>query len=473
MFQKFDYFVVFAEMRTGSNLLESYLNKFEDVCCHGEAFNAQFIGYPNAESLLKITKTSRDKDPVGLLKAVRDAPGLNGFRYFSDHDPRILEEILADPTCAKIILSRNPVESYVSWKIATATGQWKLTDTAHARSKMIRFEAEEFADRLDSHQQFQLELLGAMQKTGQTAFYINYSDLHDLEILRGLGKFLGSKAELNDLTTKLKRQNPSKIEDKVENFSEMERSLAGFDRFGVGRSPDSEPRRGPQLPKFLASARSPVLFQPIKSGPTAQITAWLSALDGDEEPLTAFSQKTLREWMNANQGFRSFSVLRHPVARAHQAFLDNFWFATEQTFPAIRRTIVRDYQIDLPKDPNEKSIDFSRYQQALLKFLEFVFDNLNGRTGVRTDAAWATQTSVLQGFAEFCTPSMVMREDTLSGELASFCSILGIENIPKLETCSNDAKMLLTEAYDPSLEKATRKAFAKDYTRFGFSDWQP
>lgn len=46
---------------------------------------------------------------------------LGGFRYFHDHDPRVLDMILDDPGCAKIILTRNPLDSYVSWKIAQAT----------------------------------------------------------------------------------------------------------------------------------------------------------------------------------------------------------------------------------------------------------------------------------------------------------------------------------------------------------------
>ncbi len=44
----FDYFVVFAEMRTGSNFLEANLNAFAGLTCHGEAFNPHFIGYPNS-----------------------------------------------------------------------------------------------------------------------------------------------------------------------------------------------------------------------------------------------------------------------------------------------------------------------------------------------------------------------------------------------------------------------------------------
>ncbi|MDX1782140.1 MAG: nodulation protein NodH, partial [Thalassovita sp.] len=48
MTDRFDYFVVFAEMRTGSNFLETNLNAFPGLTCYGEAFNPHFIGYPNA-----------------------------------------------------------------------------------------------------------------------------------------------------------------------------------------------------------------------------------------------------------------------------------------------------------------------------------------------------------------------------------------------------------------------------------------
>ncbi|MEL7131520.1 MAG: nodulation protein NodH, partial [Pseudomonadota bacterium] len=47
---KFDYFVVFAEMRTGSNFLEANLNALDGLSCYGEAFNPGFIGYPKKDA---------------------------------------------------------------------------------------------------------------------------------------------------------------------------------------------------------------------------------------------------------------------------------------------------------------------------------------------------------------------------------------------------------------------------------------
>ena len=151
MSSKFKSFVVFAEMRTGSNFLESNLNAFDGITCHGEAFNPHFIGYPKSTEILGIDQQTRDNDPTKLLVAIRDkTKGIGGFRYFHNHDPRVLDPLLEDATCAKIILTRNPVESYVSWKIARSTGQWKLTDVKARKKAQAVFDEEEFSDHLEA-----------------------------------------------------------------------------------------------------------------------------------------------------------------------------------------------------------------------------------------------------------------------------------------------------------------------------------
>ena len=109
---KFDYFVIFAEMRTGSNFLEANLNQFDDIECHGEAFNPHFIGYPNQAEVLGVTQAMRDADPQRLIDTIKSgSKGLGGFRFFHDHDARALELCLDDPRCAKVVLTRNPLES--------------------------------------------------------------------------------------------------------------------------------------------------------------------------------------------------------------------------------------------------------------------------------------------------------------------------------------------------------------------------
>ena len=56
-------FVIFAGMRTGSNLLEATLNA-HDVACFGEAYNPYFIGWPDQQTLYDMTLADREADPL-------------------------------------------------------------------------------------------------------------------------------------------------------------------------------------------------------------------------------------------------------------------------------------------------------------------------------------------------------------------------------------------------------------------------
>ncbi len=278
---QFDSFVIFANMRTGSNFLEANLNSFKGLACHGEAFNPHFIGYPDRPDLLGVTLAEREADPTQLLTAIRgQGDALGGFRFFNDHDPRVFDLVMRDRRCAKVVLTRNPVESYVSRKIAQATGQWKLTNAIHAKSGSVRFDAAEFEEHLERLQQFQVAILHGLQRTGQTAFYVDYEDLFDVEVMNGLAAWLGVRDRIEALDRKLKKQNPEPIEDKVVNFAEMEQALARLDRFNLGRTPNFEPRRSAGIPTWVAAAQSPLLFLPLRSGPEEAIRDWLTRLDG-------------------------------------------------------------------------------------------------------------------------------------------------------------------------------------------------
>ena len=175
MDRRYDAFVIFAEMRTGSNHLEESLNGLADIRCHGELFNPVFIGRHNQFELLGFDMARRERDPVGLVDAMIAENGpLPGFRFFHDHDPRVLERILTDRRIAKVLLTRNPLDSYVSRKIATATGQWRLTDVKHAKTDRITFDAGEFGQMLADWAGFRDRLRHGLQVTGQTAFHIRY-----------------------------------------------------------------------------------------------------------------------------------------------------------------------------------------------------------------------------------------------------------------------------------------------------------
>lgn len=457
---RFDSFVMFAAMRTGSNFLEANLNALAGVTCHGEAFNPHFAGRLNQTELCGVTLAERDADPLRLLAAMKaTTPGLSGFRYFHDHDPRVFDPVVQDARCAKIVLTRNPLESYVSWKIARATGQWKLTNARRLKTAQARFDAAEFVAFTEDLQAFQMRILHGLQTTGQTAFYLDYDDLQDLSVLNGLAAFLGVAARLEALDPTLKKQNPGAIEDLVENPDELAAALSGIDRFNLSRTPNFEPRRSPSIPSFLAAGG--LLFMPVQGGPVAQVSHWLRRLG----PTTGdFAQKSLRHWKRAHPGHRSFAVVRHPLARAHAAFCDRILTGT---LPEVRGTFARTMGLDLPPPARTAAMTPEDHRAAFLAFLRFAWMNLAGQTPARVDAAIATQAAVIQGFAQFQGPDLILREDRLAEGLAFLASETG-QPCPALPPAAEHRPVALAEIADAELHEAARDAYARDFTAFGF-----
>ena len=455
---------MFAEMRTGSNFLVANLNAMKDVVCHGEVFNPHFIGKKDQTSLFGFSLSDREADPMALVRTMRaHSTGIAGFRYFHDHDPRVFQPVLEDALCAKIILTRNPVESYVSWKIAQETGQWKLTNAKNLKTAQIRFDAAEFETHVAALQEFQLRLMHGLQITGQTAFYIDYEDINDLDVLNGLAAFLGVDG-LESLDGSLKKQNPEEIAQKVLNPDEMERAIARLDRFNLARTPNFEPRRAPMVPQFVAARSAGLLYMPVRGGPVDQVTAWLKGFGGVEGD---FAQKTLRQWKKSRPGHRSFTVLRHPVARAHDAFCRQI---LSGQFGQIRDQMEKIHKLTLPAAGKDYP-DVAAHRAGFIGFLKWIKLNLSGQTGARVDAHWASQAAVLQGFATFQGPDVVLREDRLAEGLAFLVAEVG-QNAHPLPATLVHGFTPLSVIYDAEVEAAARDAYARDYVAFGFTDWR-
>jgi len=475
---RFTSFILLAEMRTGSNFLEDNLNRLADVRCHGEAFNPSFIGHARQTTYLGIDMAAREADPLGLLAAIRaSAPGvLHGFRFFHDHDPRVLEACLPDPACAKVILQRNPLESYVSRKIAQETGQWKLTNAKHSRQARVRFDADEFAGLLERLQGFQLRVQHALQVSGQGAFYINYEDIADLNILNGLATFLGSARRLEEVAQNLKKQNPGDIEEKVTNPVEMARALGRIDPFALGRSPDFEPRRGPVVPSYVAGAAAPILLMPVRSGPDAALRAWVEAHDralGATGPLVeGFTQKSLRQWKRKRPGFAALSVLRHPLARAHHAFCTHILPEGPGAYLEIRAALRRHHAVNVPQGASAPWYDIAAHRAAFLAFLGFLKLNLAGQTSLRVDPTWCSQSAVLAGHAQLSPPTRVIREADLAHELAQVEQSLGLAPQPIAQE-PEPGPYPLAEVVTDEVQEACRAVYGRDYVNFGFSPWKP
>ncbi|MBM2575620.1 nodulation protein NodH [Jannaschia sp. Os4] len=444
-------FVLFAEMRTGSNHLEESLGTLPDVTGHGEAFNPVFLGAHNRTELHGIDMAARDADPVPLLRAILDAPGITGFRFFHDHDPRVLDPVLRDRTVAKVILSRNAVDSYVSLRIASETGQWRLTNPKMAKDAKVAFDGGAFDEMLARQAAFRGRVHRTLQETGQAPFLIDYADIGDVDVVNGVAAFLGSAHRLDALPGRLKRQNPGGLEDKLTNHGEMVEHVAGLDPFELHGLPGMDPLRGPSVPSMLAAAASPLLVLPLPGGP--DLRGWLEALDGTA-PRDGLNQRDLRAWLRSNKAFEALAVPRHPLLRAWHLFEARLVPAKGGAIQAVRQVLARHHGVEWGAGMDERS--------AFAAFLRFLRDNLGGRSGLPVDALWASQTATLQGMASVMMPTRVVPEDRMADELEALAARLGRPAPPR------PAVPGLPDWVDDEVAGLAVEAYRRDYLSFGF-----
>ncbi len=469
MTQTFDYFVVLAGMRTGSNLLEEQLAAMPGIVSHGELFNPHFFGKPETKSLWGLSMAARDSDPLRVIGAMRSASsGLHGFRLFYDHDTRAIDHVLLDSKAAKIILTRRPIDSYVSLKIARKTGQWWLGDMTSARAAKVPFEAQEYADFLNDLSEFQTRINHSLQTTGQTAFHIGYEDLSDDDVLAGLGQFLGADGPPDAAKVKAKVQNPTPVMARLTNPKVAEEALMSLSTPDLGRIQVYEPDRGPGLRFFRVCQTAPLLYMPIRGAGLDPVPEWMRQVDADGEIEAGMTQKDLRRWKRQHAGHRSFTVLRHPLPRAHDAFCRFVLPNDVENYTAIRAALIDQYGVPLPAEWSPDDWDIDRHRAAFLGFLKFLTGNLGGQTALRVDNTWATQTMLLHAIGQFAVPDQVIRETDLNAALKRLSSEVGLEAPDITGAFDVTEPFALSDIATPDIEEAPEAAYRRDYVMFGF-----
>ena len=494
--RKFSYFIVFGTMRCGSNLFQQSLSQYEKITCHGELFNPAFIDGPKTADFLGMTKLDREKNPDKLIEKIilDQADGIPGFRFFEDHDQRIMDAALDDPDCAKIILRRDYLESYVSLKIAQKTDQWMLKDDSNRKETKIIFDPVEFEAYRDKLESYYSHIQNSIQTSGQTAFWISYPDQKDVSILNGVSTFLGYPQDLKKLKEITKQQNSGAWADKIENFVEFQSFVAA--NSNVQNAPVSVKKSmRPNIPKMVTCLSKPLLFTPIPGGPNTEILRWMgaldqvdidqpdiqSAIDAGELLHTGHSRRTLYEWMQSNPGLISISAVRHPVARAYSVFMDKIFTIGSGSYDAIRAQLIESYEIDLPQadlssadkwdELLESGWEQKHHRAAFHEFLKFLNKNLSGQTSIRKDGMWMPQSQFIAAFSAAVPVSLIIHEGKMDPAFRYVENLLGCE-MPQLPAPVSEAHIFsLDDIYTQQTENLTRKAYGDDYARFGFADY--
>ncbi len=462
----FEYFVILASMRTGSNLLEERLSAHPEIEGLGELFNPHFVGKPGQDSALGLSREERTQNPEKMIEAIMSSSDvLAGFRLFDGHDSRVLDHVLQDPRCAKIHLTRSPVESYLSLKAARTTKQWWLGDLKSRRDTTVLFDADEFSQYLRDIEDLRSRVRRGLQRSGQTAYTLDYEDILDGSVVNGIFRFLGASPHKASRQSRSKVQNPAPIMSRVSNPEEMRQGLSGYELFDLERVPDFEATRGAGATGICVSDKLGLMYMPTGSGRDDDVIDWMTMASGRQEPTTGLSQRDLKSWMRSTPGHRAFSVLDHPLPRAFHAFSRKVLGEGEVSDEELVSILRRDFF--LPDAIGQNGCDADTLREAFLSFLKYIKASLHGQTGHREHTYWASQTKLLEGYSQIRLPDVVVREPEA---LAAIVAQKVHRDTPRLEFRPADPR--LSGLLSLQIQKVVRSAYRKDFAFLGFQDWR-
>ncbi|MCF6303933.1 MAG: hypothetical protein L3J33_00990 [Rhodobacteraceae bacterium] len=476
--QKFRSFAIFGAMRSGSNLLERYINQFDGLKCHGELFNPAFIGWSGKKTYMGVKKPERDVAPDGLIDAIlaKDAKNIPGFRIFRDHNSNAIDLFLADPSCAKIILTRNPVDSFVSLKIARKTDQWLIEDEKHRKIAQIFFDMREFEEYRKIRLAYSKRIASQLKESGQSFFGIRYDQLGDIDKINEIGRFIGAKKPLKTLKQSIKRQNPGPMADKIVNYSEVYQKLdLPAPVTGENLEPKFMPEKGTDLSRAYFCSSKSIIFAPIPSAPDGSVRKWLTKIDG-VAPENDFGNAAFKDWQTSHKNPIIFTVLRHPVARAYDVFMRKIFRKNSGSFIAIREILETKFGVFLPAkgaDFAKIGYDISAHRAAFKQFLAFIHHNLTQDTTLRTDGRWRGQSDLINGYITEFGQCMAVQEQDLNLVSTYISNRLNLAaDVGKIEVANPDWPFDLHKIYDAEIETLARTAYGKDYQKFGFENWR-
>ncbi|MEM1298167.1 MAG: hypothetical protein AAGH68_02725 [Pseudomonadota bacterium] len=485
---KTPYFVIFAAMRTGSNLLEKTLDALGDTACYGEAFNPGFMGKPKTHTMFGWTRDCRDTDPQGFLTMLRGEAGgkIPGFRYFEGHLPDLAPHLMRDPACRRIILRRDPLASYLSLKAARETGQWMLRNAHRRMAVKVRFDAQEFEafrERLTLHYAW---LDSELQAAGTDALRLTYEDLLDQTMLWRVVNFIGSKGEV-PLEQPIIRQNPGPLCERVLNYEEMCAWL--------GMHP--EPRTPPPLPDeddVLFCRHAPLAAAPI-DGPGGSATlSLLYRLELREFGGTPLSHGQLLDAQARQSVFASgyrgellrdildrrelVSLVCHPATRLHSLFLEEL-FGRGWHGSAVRRHLVEKFGgIPSPKEMSagSKTVEQPRHLAMFVEYLSCVAEALDGGGVLSAQRNWYAQADLLARYKGIVRVDRVGLLEDLDRVASMLARDLGLGPLPPSHVRAIADRAVrrdlpIDDIATPDVLNLLRRIHGRDFANFGYGDW--
>lgn len=217
-------FIILANHRTGSTLLESYLNCNKNTPCKSELFQTN-INHPlSVPRYIEWRRFYRKSVGHYIKKYV---PANGGFKLMYGQlaqYPALQKYLETSGTLIIHLKRKNLLRRYVSLRLAQETNKWS-SNTGKMKLHTIKLDPEKTPKSLEkSNMQVQKNTI--YQKTNPY-LEVTYEELsdHPDETLARIWHSLNEKPV--KLTTALEKQNPYPLQQIIINYQEIEAVLLG------------------------------------------------------------------------------------------------------------------------------------------------------------------------------------------------------------------------------------------------------
>jgi hypothetical protein len=129
--------------------------------------------------------------------------------------------LLYDPGVAKVVLSRNLLEAYISLETARETGVWLTTEAAKAPPRPVKVEINKLVTFALRQSLYYNDVQTVLHQTGQRYLQVDYNEIKDLAKLNEIARFVGSEHQFDAVTEPIRKQNPGSLEERILDFPKL------------------------------------------------------------------------------------------------------------------------------------------------------------------------------------------------------------------------------------------------------------
>lgn len=167
----------------------------------------------------------------------------------------------------------------------------------------------------------------------------------------------------------------------------------------------------------------------------------------------------------------AFTFVRHPGKRAYSCFGEKICTTSPYSFPRIREYLIRHYGVDF-SGYDTPDYTLQRHRENYIRYLDFVRDNVAGRTNVRQDPHWGLQTDVIASFQRFLVIDFIGRVERFADDLR-----FALRAEPKAENLDWSRKFNegppppfpYEDVATPDVRDLMVEVFRRDYERLAYA----